>query len=166
MTELRTNRRQVLKRAGVLGATAALLSPSAALAQNTSATEGPEGSWLATLTVAGGPPPFKVLITFDAGGGLVESEQGDEAPGSPPTLFSPGHGAWISTGSKGITFSFIKLLYDTSGGFIGLLKNNGTAQLGGDTLAGSGTVVITENGKVTFSGTYTFSATRIQVEGI
>jgi hypothetical protein len=165
MTELRTNRRQVLKRAGVLGATAALLSPSAALAQNTSATEGPEGSWIATLTITAGPPlpPFKVLINFDSGGGLVESEQGDEAPGSPPLLASPGYGAWVSTGSHDFAFNFIKLLYDTNGGFIGLLKNHGSSQLQGDTFTGSGSFVITENGKVTFTGSYTLHATRIQV---
>lgn len=130
-------------------------------------SEGPEGSWIATFTITKGPPlpPFKILIAFDSGGSLVESEQGDEAPGSPPTLFSPGYGAWVSTGSHKFAFNFIKLLYDTSGGFIGLLKNHGTAQLEGDTLTGSGTFVITENGKVAFSGSYTLRGTRIQAEG-
>ena len=167
MTDLRPTRRQLLKRAGVLGATAALISPTAALAKSTSATNGPEGSWIATFTITAGPPlpPFKVLIAFDKGGSLVESEQGDEAPGSPPTLASPGYGAWVSTGSDEFAFNFIKLLYDTSGGFIGFIKNHGTSKLTGDSFTGSGTFVITENGKVAFSGSYTLRATRIQAQG-
>lgn len=129
--------------------------------------DSPEGSWIATLTITKGPPlpPFKILIAFDSGGSLVESEQGDEAPGSPPTLASPGYGAWVSTGSDDFAFNFIKLLYDTSGGFIGFIKNHGTSQLAGDTFTASGTFVITENGKVAFSGSYTLHAARIQVEG-
>lgn len=139
---------------------------SHAASQNEGA-ESPEGSWMATFTITAGPPlpPFKVLIAFDKGGALVESEQGDEAPGSPPTLASPGYGAWVSTGSDEFAFNFVKLLYNTSGGFIGLIKNHGTSELAGNTLSGSGTFVIIENGKVAFSGSYTLRATRIQVEG-
>jgi hypothetical protein len=128
-------------------------------------TESPEGSWFAIFSVKNGPPPFKVLIAFDQGGSMVESEQGDEAPGSPPTLFSPGYGAWSSTDSNAFAFNFVKLLYDTNGGFIGLLKNHGTAQLAGKTLTGSGSLVIIEHGTVIFSSTYTLQATRIQAEG-
>ena len=126
-----------------------------------------EGSWIATLTITKGPPlpPFKILIAFNSGGSLVESEQGDEAPGSPPLLASPGYGAWVSIGPDDFAFNFIKLLYDTSGGFIGLLKNHGASQLAGDTFIGSGTFVIIENGKVAFSGSYTLHAMRIQAEG-
>ena len=49
-------------------------------------SKGPEGSWIITVkyddpTVA----PFHALITYSAGGGLVESDQGNP----------PGHGAWV-----------------------------------------------------------------------
>lgn len=164
MTDLRSTRRQVLKRAGVLGATAALLSPTAALAKQNDTAQGPEGSWLTTITpTAPGSVPFKGLVTFDKGGGLVESGQGDEAP---PILTSPGHGAWVNSGSDDIAFNFIKLLYDTSGKFAGLLKIHGTAKLEGDILTGSATFVVTDpTGKVIATGSNTIKATRIQAEG-
>ena len=169
MTNRRTTRRQVLKRAGVLGATAALLSPTAALAKQHNAAQGPEGSWLNTITAtAPGSVPRKGLITYDKGGGLVETLQGDEAPLSAalPILTSPGHGAWVSTGSNEIAFNFIRLFYDTSGKFAGLGKTHGTAKLEGDTLTGSGTFVVTDpTGKVIVTGSFTSKGTRIQVEG-
>lgn len=152
--------------AGVLAVSILFASPARShAASSNGGTASPQGSWFTVFTVKNGPPPFKVLIAFDQGGSMVESEQGDEAPGSPPTLFSPGYGAWSSTDANNFAFNFVKLLYDTSGGFIGLLKNHGTAQPAGNTLTGSGTIVITEHGKVVFSGTYTLSATRIQARG-
>ena len=168
MTDLRPNRRQVLKRAGAVAATAALLSPSAALAKTTSATASIVGSWIFTVTSTSGSPfpPFKALATFDQGGTLVETEQGDEAPEQENILASPGHGAWTRTGSDDFAYNFLKLLYDTSGNFAGLVKNHGTSQVEGDTLTGSGTFVATDpTGKVIETGTYASHATRIQVEG-
>ena len=169
MTDLRSTRRQILKRAGVLGATAALLSPTAALAKQHDAAQGPEGSWLITsIATAPGSVPLKALVTFDKGGGLVESNQGDEAPLSAalPILKSPAHGAWVSTGSNEIAINSIKLLYDTSGKFAGLAKTHVTAKLEGDTLTGSAMVVVTDpTGKVVTTGSATSTGTRIQAEG-
>ncbi|GAC1657452.1 MAG: hypothetical protein NVS4B7_02990 [Ktedonobacteraceae bacterium] len=52
MTTARSNRRQVLKKAGALGALAALFSPSVDFAQTTSGqVPGPEGAWTTTITL-------------------------------------------------------------------------------------------------------------------
>src|ERR1700730_17349691 len=105
MTVLRPNRRQLLKRAGAFGALAALLSPVSAIASSTN-VEGPEGSWLSTITVvgSGAPPPFLALETFTAGGEYVEIDQADF---SPPVFGSPGHGAWEMTGERSFAATFL-----------------------------------------------------------
>lgn len=112
MNDLRPNRRQVLKRAGALGATAALLSPTAALAKNTSAAQGPEGSWLVNATITSAHPPvkFQALFTYDAGGGFVQTAQNDFS--IPTGLRSSAHGAWVKTGEETFAWTFVKFLFD------------------------------------------------------
>jgi hypothetical protein len=78
MTAIRPNRRQLLKKAGGLGALAAVLSPSAAFAQTTSdTTQSPEGGWLTTITLHNPNTvgPFQGLMTFAPGSGVVDTEQ-------------------------------------------------------------------------------------------
>src|SRR5689334_7284257 len=97
MTAIRPNRRQLLKKAGAIGALAALLSPSAAFAQTTGDnTQGPEGAWLTSITLHNPNTvgPFQGLLTCAAGGGLVDTEQIDLANGG-----TPGIGSWTSTGA-------------------------------------------------------------------
>src|SRR5579859_2638631 len=64
----RLNRRRILRGASVLGAAGALAAlPSADVGYAEPAhpaARGPAGSWVAMVTIAGGPPPFQVLRTF------------------------------------------------------------------------------------------------------
>ncbi len=162
MTKRRPTRRQVLKGAGAVAATAALLSPTEALAKTTSASHAIVGSWLFTVNVTGGAT-VKSLVTFDQGGTLTEAQQGDVGA---TTIASPGHGAWVKTGSDKFAMTIIKMAYQTSGTLIGTAKNNGKLRVDGDTITAKGSFVATApNGTVLFSGTYTATATRIQVEG-
>ncbi|HXX78619.1 MAG TPA: twin-arginine translocation signal domain-containing protein [Ktedonobacteraceae bacterium] len=163
MTDLRPDRRKVLKGAGAVAATAALLSPTEALAKTTGASQGIVGSWLFTVTTNDGSIT-KSLVTFDQGGTLTEAQQGDVGTTS---AASPGHGAWVETGSDKFAMTIIKMAYETSGNLIGTAKNNGKLQIRGDKLTAKGEFVATDpNGNVLFSGTYTATATRIKVEGV
>ena len=168
MTDLRSNRRQVLKRAGALGALAALVSPTVACAQQASArqangnAEGLEGAWRGTVTPegSGAPPPLPILIMFAADGGLVVS-------GRPPG--SPGFGAWARTGENTFALTFLALRFDPQGIFAGSMKVRAQANLSedGNTYTGPG---ITENfdatGKLLATFKATTQATRITVEPI
>ena len=167
MTDRRPNRRQLLKKAGILGATAALLSPTAAFAQNTK-EEGPEGSWLVTYTITSGPPipTYQALITYAAGGGLVETEQLAANPQHPG---SPAHGAWASNGARTFASTYVGFAFDGKGNLIGRGKVRETVTLdeAGDAYQGSGTLALFDlNGNQLFSGTFTSHATRIRVETV
>ncbi len=162
MTKLRPQRRQILKGAGAVAASAALLSPTAALAKTTTASQAIVGSWLGTVTPA--PVILKVLFTFHQDGTVLESTQGDDAP---PNLFSPGYGAWVKTGSDEFAMTFIRFLSDTSGNLVAIVKHHETIQVDGDTYTSKGKYVGTDlSGKVLFTGNYTIHATRITVEGV
>ncbi len=52
--------------------------------------QSPTGSWQGVVTnLQGGPPPFRVLMTFTADGGFVGTGDGDNFSGG-----SPQHGVW------------------------------------------------------------------------
>src|SRR6202051_3359687 len=133
MTDLgKTKRRQFLKGAGVLsalGALTALGSPTAASAKNSGAGQGPEGSWLFTVTAtsaSGLPSPILGLETYAAGGGYTETDQLSFMPSS---LATPGHGSWRSTGERAFLLTYLTLSYDTNGTFQGTSKIRQVATL-------------------------------------
>jgi len=166
MTDLRTNRRRLLKRAGALGALAALLPSASAFAKPTDAVKGPEGSWLSTVTAlgSGAPPPFRVLETFADGGGYVEIDQADFVP---PVFGSPGHGAWESTGERKFAATFLVLKFDAKGADQGITKvrGGGTIAEDGNAYSGAGKFEIFDvNGKLIYSANFTIKAKRIRVE--
>ena len=75
-----------------------------------------EGSWDVTVGPSG-PTQFKTLITYGRGGSLVAT-----APVVPPPFHaSTVHGTWERTGNK-FTSTFLSLLYDPTGQFVGTLK--------------------------------------------
>ena len=166
----KTKRRQLLKGAGALsalGALAALESPTAAFAQNTNAGQGPEGSWLYTVTATSpsGPPSTALgLETYAAGGGYVETDQFSFMHAS---LATPGHGSWKSTGERTFLLTYLTLNYDTQGTPQGTTKIRQVATLNqaGDAYSGSGNFDVYDvHGNVILSGTFTITATRIRVE--
>ncbi|GAC1375412.1 MAG: hypothetical protein NVSMB44_43940 [Ktedonobacteraceae bacterium] len=171
MTDLeKTKRRQLLKGAGALsalGALAALGSPKAAFAKNTDEGQGPEGSWLFTVTAtssSGLPSPIFGLETYAAGGGYVETDQLSFMPSS---LATPGHGSWKRTGERTFLLTYLTLNYDTKGTPQGTSKIRQVATLkeNENAYSGSGNFDVYDvHGKVIFSGTFTIQATRIHVE--
>jgi len=166
---MKTTRRQLLKGAGALsslGALAALGSPMAALAKNANEDQGPEGSWLYTVTITNPGPPFTELglETYAAGGGYVGIDQLSFTPGS---LATSAHGSWISTGKRTFLLTFINLSHDEAGNPQGTSKVRQIATLSedGNAYSGSGSFDVNDvSGSVIFSGTFTITAVRIAVQ--
>jgi len=128
-----------------------------------------EGSWLVTVT-SNGAPPFKGLITFNNGGGLIASAQGDillsPPPGVPPVA-TAGHGAWEKTGNRRYAFTFIQILYGSDGSYQGEAKSRHKITLNNSGNRWSGQLqfeIFDADGNVVFSGSGTEQATRIEVE--
>ena len=163
----KTKRRQLLKGAGALSALGALAALESPFAQNTNAGQGPEGSWLYTVTVksSSGPPSTVLgLETYAAGGGYVETDQFSFMHAS---LATPGHGSWKSTGERTFLLTYLTLSYDTQGTPQGTSKIRQVATLNqaGTTYSGSGNFDVYDvHGNVILSGTFTIKATRIRVE--
>jgi hypothetical protein len=75
------------------------------------------GSWALEIRPSPGgglPPEVKALITFDQGGGCVETVV------LPPV--TPAHGAWLRTGRRQFTFSIVHHLVDPGGSFVGTVE--------------------------------------------
>ena len=128
-----------------------------------------EGSWLVTVN-SNGAPPFKGLITFNNGGGLIASAQGDillnPPPGVPPVA-TAGHGAWEKIASRRYAFTFRQILYDADGNYQGEAKIRHSITLNhrGNSWSGQLQVEIFDaDGNVVFTGSATEQATRIVVE--
>lgn len=159
MTATKPNRRQMLKRAGALGALAALFSPSAAFAQTTDANaQSLEGGWRTTITLQGNAP-FQGLITLDAGGGLVDTQQIDLSQQA-----TPGIGSWVSTGGGAFALNFFKIASDNKGNLSFTVRFVITIQLSGDQNAfqGSGTFTVFDpSGNKQATHTIQFDGTRI-----
>src|ERR1700682_6333269 len=127
MPATRPDRRQLLKKAGALCAVATVLSPSAAFAQTTNeSTQSPVGAWLTTITLHNPSTvgPFQGLMTFAPGGGVVDTEQIDLAPGG-----TIGIGSWESTGKASFSLTFFKLGVDNQGNLLYTAKFRLTGQL-------------------------------------
>ena len=166
---MNTTRRQLLKGAAALsslGALAALGSPTAAFAKNADEDQGPEGSWLYTVTITNPGPPFTELglETYAADGGYVGIDQLSFTPGS---LATPGHGSWKSTEKRTFVLTFLNLTYDAAGTPQGTSKVRQVATLSedGNAYSGSGSFDGYDvSGNVIFSGAFTITAVRIAVE--
>jgi hypothetical protein len=166
MTKQRITRRQVLAGAGAAGGIAALARAAPALAKEAATTAASlsassvVGSWVATVHSPGSPVSFS-LLTFDAGGGIVETDSTDESSSGHA---SPGHGAWAGTGGNTFVIKVLKFAFDPSGHPVGYIEFAGPNELdSANTAQGSGKVkVFTFSGKVLFTSTYTYEAKRIQ----
>ena len=100
------------------------------------------GSWLETVTVAGGPT-FKSLSTYTEDGGVVFSDQGSVLTEPPfPRVFSAGHGVWVHQGGRTFSTTTIQLISDIKGDGVGdllaILKLRHTITLNGPGDAYSG----------------------------
>jgi hypothetical protein len=109
------------------------ISKSAQAQLTRTGTEGNsvEGSWIVTVTrvnpPANLPPTFKSLMTFAAGGGLVESSS------TGTTRRGPAHGVWERIAGRLYATTMVLFRFDpATGAFLGTQKVNRTMQLSQD----------------------------------
>jgi hypothetical protein len=174
---MNTNSSQFLKLSvaalAVLAALIPLGAPAAATAQSTAQlsgsllqAQGPQGSWLYTVTIPG--YTFQGIETYSAGGGYVEA---DQLSFSPLAVASAGHGAWQMTGQRTFNLTYLNLTFDgfSTGNPTGTLKVRQTTTLNksGNSYTGSGDYTYYDlDGKPipTISGTFTITAIRVVVQ--
>jgi hypothetical protein len=147
--------------AGAAGTAAVLVTNTTALAD--SDESGLAGAWLENLSSVNGTdfPPFQVLVTYAAGGGMVATASIDEMK---DLRSSPTHGAWKSLGARSFAWTGHAFSLDNNGNPSGTynIKERLTVAPGGNTYAGSGTFEIVNNGAVVFPSTpYKTTAVRI-----
>jgi hypothetical protein len=95
--------------------------------RGSSKAPGVTGSWALEIKPSPGgglPPELKGLITFDEGGGCVETII------LPPV--TPAHGAWLRTGRREFTFTVVHHLVDPAGNFVGTVKATSRATFVGE----------------------------------
>jgi len=129
-------------------------------------SQGPEGSWLYTVTIPG--YTFQGIETYSAGGGYTEA---DQLSFNPLAVASAGHGAWKMTGERTFELTYLNLTFDGfgSGNPTGTLKVRQTTTVSkdGNSYTGSGDYTyydLNGNPIPSISGTFTITATRILVE--
>lgn len=148
--------------------------PAAAAAQNgaewkaqlSGLLQGPEGSWLYTVTIPG--YSFQGIETYSAGGGYTEA---DQLSFNPLAVASAGHGAWKMTSARTFDLTYLNLTFDhfNSGNPTGALKVRQTTVMdrSGNSYTGSGDYTyydLNGNPIPSISGTFTITATRVMVE--
>jgi hypothetical protein len=128
--------------------------------------QGPEGSWLYTVTIPG--YTFQGIETYSAGGGYTEA---DQLSFNPLAVASAGHGAWKMTGEKTFDLTYLNLTFDSfsTGNPTGTLKVRQTTVIdkSGNSYTGSGDYTYYDlhgNPIPSISGTFTITATRIVVQ--
>ncbi len=151
----------------ILGAPAAATAQTTAqLSGNLQQAQGPEGSWLYTVTIPG--YTFQGIETYSAGGGYTEA---DQLSFNPLAVASAGHGAWKMTGGNTFNLTYLNLTFDafSSGNPTGTLKVRQTTRLDktGNSYTGSGDYTYYDldgNPIPSISGTFTIAAKRIVVQ--
>ena len=121
-----------------------------------------EGTWLATITVPDGPPPFPSLVTYARGGALIVTDSS-----GPPAVGNVYQGTWTKTGPHEFTFTFVGFYYDEAGALAGYFKAHETVQLepDGDAYTGVASLEILDlDMNVIATGSSTSSATRIDAK--
>lgn len=120
------------------------------------------GSWEGVVTnLSGGPPPFRVLMTFTGVGGFVGSGDGDDSVGSPQ------YGVWERTGRRRFALTFRQLFSNSDGSSngSGRVRQTIIVSKSGDKWSGPFKVeIFAPDGTLMFSGDGTAQASRIQSE--
>jgi hypothetical protein len=146
----------------------AAMTTISAFAQSNNAPQwtSPAGAWIGTITSGpGGPPPFRVLMTFTSDGNFIGTADGDSFAGGSPSL-----GVWERVGdpsSRKYAATFLQIFYATDSSPTALVKVRQTFILNrlGNTMEGPATVdIFLPDGTLVFAGTATGTATRIQSE--
>ena len=130
----------------------------------------PVGSWLYTVTIPVDDNPahnivFQGVETYMLGGGYIETDQLSFSPTL--GLFTPSHGSWASTGGSDFLMTYLNFTLDSTGTAQGKGMIRQTATIGKDkkSYSGSGDFSYFDpTGKVVLAGTFTVTATRIEVQ--
>jgi len=121
-----------------------------------------EGTWLVTVSPAGGaPPPFPALVTYSAGGGLVVTDSS-----FPPTQGNVYQGTWVRKGGREFAFTFLGFQYvgGVHSGYVRVLETV-TLDPSGDAYRGEGVFQFLDlNRNVVFSEPDTTIATRVKAQ--
>ena len=177
MDEQKTRKFRQLSSAAltVLVALILLGVPTAAQAQNAtesiaqligSLSQGPEGSWLYTVTIP--EYTFQGIETYSVGGANTEA---DQLSFNPLAVASAGHRAWKMTGARTFDLTYLNLTFDSfsSGNPTGTLEVRQTTTIdkSGNSYTGTGDYTyydLAGNPIPNISGTFTITAKRIVVE--
>jgi len=130
----------------------------------------PVGSWLYTVTIPVDDNPannivFQGVETYMVGGGYIETDQLSFSPTL--GLSTPSHGSWASTGGSDFLMTYLNFTFDSTGTAQGEGMIRQTAAIGKDkkSYSGSGDFSYFDpTGKVVLAGTFTVTATRIEVQ--
>ena len=121
-----------------------------------------EGTWLATVSIPDGPPPFPSLVTYARGGALTVTDSS-----VPPALGNLYQGTWTKTGSHKFAFTFLGFQYDGAGVLTGYIRAHEDVQLepGGNVYNGITIIEILDTDQnVIVTSSSTTHATRINAK--
>jgi hypothetical protein len=121
-----------------------------------------EGTWLVTVTIPDGPPPFASLATYARGGALTITDSSVS-----PALGNVYQGTWIRTGSREFAFTFLGFQYDAQGTFSNYLRVHETIRLerGGNAYNGVSTIEVLDTAQnVIETVSATTHATRVAAQ--
>jgi hypothetical protein len=125
------------------------------------------GSWHETTTIPGGPPPFAGLLTFERGGTLLASYQGNV---NATTAFTAAHGHWVHQGGRTYTTTARQLVSDLNGNllFLNTLRQRIVLGRSGDAYSATVTAEFSDpvTGVVFFVGKGTTEARRIDADPV
>ena len=140
---MKTNRAFVVSALAMIGT---LLFAAVAFAQPTQANPNTaesavapelEGTWLATVTIPDGPPPFPSLVSYARGGALTVSDSSLS-----PAAGNVYLGTWARRGRHEFAFTFLGFQYDAQGVFANYIRVRETVRLerGGNVYNGVTTI--------------------------
>jgi hypothetical protein len=121
-----------------------------------------EGTWLATITIPDGPPPFPSLLTYARGGALTVTDSSVA-----PALGNLYQGTWTKTGPHEFTFTFLGFQFDANGVFASYIRVRETIHLqrDGNTYDGVSTIEFLDPVlNVIATGSSTSHATRVNAQ--
>jgi hypothetical protein len=156
----------VLAVLGVMSGSAPAVAGAERIEAVRDCNQGPEGTWLYTVTIpnpSGAPTLFHGTETYAAGGGYSEA---DELGVTPGYLATPGHGSWKMIGERKFLLTYNNFTFDATGPTgTGKVRQTTKLSANGNTYTGSGDFFYyAPDGTVVFSGTFTITAKRIQVQ--
>lgn len=130
------------------------------------------GSWMLTISSDTFPSSFRGLVTLSDGGGVVASAQGDvllSAPPGVPPVATAAHGTWKRLTNRDYLITFKQVFYNSDGSYAGGAKIRNFTKVNDDKSQMAGRLVVEyldQNDAVIFTGTGTFTGTRIIAESL